>query len=655
MRQSNGNSGGLSHLRRIASTSPPGSSRSSLNRFGVAVVVLLGLTLPCCVHPSPVAGPSAPRHVLALYWEGRDGENNILFEEGFKSVLHAGTGEIDYDAEYLESDLATAERQDSALREYLRHKYSGKQIDVIVAESEPVLSFLVESRKTLFTNVPIVYFAFTPPVTDVNRAGPGLTGVLGTTVFRRTVDAACRLQPDTKQVLVVIGLPGPGGKTIETVVRQELVPLAGVLDIQYLTNLPTDTVIDRVARAPAHSIVLYVQYFSDAPDKPLHPIDALSLISQSSRVPVYGVAATYVGHGVVGGYVVNQAALGAQMAQVAARVAHGALPRDIPVTNAALAPVFDWRELRRWGINDDRLPPGSVVRFQKVTPRNWAREMTAAAMILVLSVLSGVLVLEHRRRSRAEIEARRYLATMAHMDRQAAMGELTTSLAHELNQPLAAILRNAEAAKMQLASGSPALHELEEIVEDIRKDDKRAADLIRRMRTLLRRRELEALPVNMSALARETIDLVAPEAASKSVRVDLEVGSGAAVVTGDRVHLQQVLLNLVLNGMDAMTGTPSDRRRLTVRTATANGYVDMSVKDTGRGIPSDSVSRIFEPFFTTKTDGMGMGLSIARSIIEAHEGRIVAENNVDGGATVRFSLPVRLADKEKVDHASRRS
>jgi len=244
---------------------------------------------------------------------------------------------------------------------------------------------------------------------------------------------------------------------------------------------------------------------------------------------------------------------------------------------------------------------------------------------------------------------------MAHMDRRAAMGELTTSLAHELNQPLAAILRNAEAAKMQLTSGLPSLSELDEIVEDIRKDDKRATDLIRRMRTLLRRRELEALPVDVNALARETIDLVAPEAASKGVRVELEAPNGVGLVTGDRVHLQQVLLNLVLNGIDAMTTTPADRRRLTVRTSSANGHVEVSVKDTGRGIPADALSRIFEPFFTTKEDGMGMGLSIARSIIEAHDGRLVAENNAGAGATVRFSLPVRLADKENTDHAPRRS
>jgi signal transduction histidine kinase len=271
--------------------------------------------------------------------------------------------------------------------------------------------------------------------------------------------------------------------------------------------------------------------------------------------------------------------------------------------------------------------------------------MAALSAVLVLGLLAGGLLLEHRRR-RAELDARRYLATMAHLDRRAAMGELAASLAHELHQPLGAILRNAEAAMMLLASGSPApVQELQEIVEDIRKDDKRAGDLIRRMRTLLRRRELETQLVELNAVARDTIELVAPEAASKGVRVDVEESIDSSMVVGDRVYLQQVLLNLVLNSMDAMADMPAHRRRLLVRTARNNGHVDVSVEDTGRGIAAAALPYVFEPFFTTKPEGMGMGLSIARRIVQAHDGRIVAGNNAEGGATVRFSLPGESPEK----------
>jgi signal transduction histidine kinase len=287
-------------------------------------------------------------------------------------------------------------------------------------------------------------------------------------------------------------------------------------------------------------------------------------------------------------------------------------------------------------------------------PHSWFVEIAATAVILLLSVLTAGLLLEHRRRYRAEMAARQYLATMAHMDRRAAMGELTTSLAHELNQPLAAILRNAEAARLLLRSPVLNRQELIDIVDDIRRDDRRASELIRRMRSMLVRGEMETQPVDLNQVARDTVELVTPEASFKGVQMDLHAAASSGVVTGDRVHLQQVLLNLILNGLDAMTSVATDRRRLLVRTAAAAGYVEVSVTDTGGGIAEGTLARIFEPFFSTKRDGMGLGLSIARTIVDAHDGRIVAANNASGGATIRFAIPALASSREERSHAAQR-
>jgi signal transduction histidine kinase len=267
--------------------------------------------------------------------------------------------------------------------------------------------------------------------------------------------------------------------------------------------------------------------------------------------------------------------------------------------------------------------------------------LAAVGLILLQALLIGGLLVEYRRRQRAQLEARRYLAGMAHLDRRAAMGELTASLAHELNQPLTAILRNAEAARMLLARPDPPLDELRDIVDDIRSDDRRAGDIIRRLRTLLRQHELSPEPVDVNAVAQETVAFVVPDAASKDVRLDVDFSSVPGIVTGDRVHLQQVVLNLLLNGVDAVARVAHGRRRVLVRTACNDGHVDISVADTGPGFAPDVLPRAFEPFFSTKEDGMGMGLSIARSIVDAHGGRIMATNNDHGGATVRFVLPLR--------------
>jgi signal transduction histidine kinase len=232
---------------------------------------------------------------------------------------------------------------------------------------------------------------------------------------------------------------------------------------------------------------------------------------------------------------------------------------------------------------------------------------------------------------------------MAHLDRRAAMGELATSLAHELNQPLNAILQNAGVAQMLLTSAPvpPALGEMADIISDIRKDDIRASEVIRRMRGLLQKHELESRPVDLNDVAAETIAVVRPDARSRGIELELDPAAGARAIAGDRVHLQQVVLNLLMNAMDAVAAMPPERRRVRVSVRPGDGEVRLAVTDTGTGIAADRLREIFEPFYTTKREGtgMGMGLAIARGIVEAHAGSMGAENNTDGGAAVWFSVP----------------
>jgi PAS domain S-box-containing protein len=231
---------------------------------------------------------------------------------------------------------------------------------------------------------------------------------------------------------------------------------------------------------------------------------------------------------------------------------------------------------------------------------------------------------------------------LSHASRLAVLGELTASIAHEINQPLGAILMNAEAAARLLESDSPSLEEVRNILADIRSDDVRASETIRHIRRLTRKNELLIdEPIDLNEVTVEVLDLVAPEARRRQVSLRTELTGAPAIILGDRVHLQQVLMNLILNGMDAMADTPGPQRRLLLRTRhNGNGRVEVTVTDSGRGIPAADLPRIFESFYTTKQNGVGLGLAIARSIVDAHGGAIFAENNDEGGATVRFNLPL---------------
>jgi PAS domain S-box-containing protein len=244
-------------------------------------------------------------------------------------------------------------------------------------------------------------------------------------------------------------------------------------------------------------------------------------------------------------------------------------------------------------------------------------------------------------RRQAELEAARQRTELAHAARLTIVGELAASIAHEINQPLGAILSNAETAVILLESEEPHLKEVQKILADIRQDNLRASEVIRRMRELLRKRELELKLIDLNAVTSSVLRLVAAETRRRGVKIEERFADNLPMVRGDAFHLQQVLLNLILNGMEAMAESSESNLRLTMRTAyDGKGNVEVAVEDSGPGIAPDRLPRLFDSFFTTKSQGLGLGLSIVRSIVEAHGGRISAENNFSGGACFRLVLPV---------------
>jgi PAS domain S-box-containing protein len=234
-------------------------------------------------------------------------------------------------------------------------------------------------------------------------------------------------------------------------------------------------------------------------------------------------------------------------------------------------------------------------------------------------------------------EARQGLAQYA---RLALLGELTASIAHEINQPLAAILSNARAAEIVLSRDPPGLEELREILADIRHDDLRAREVIRRVRELVLKRELRLEPIDVNEVVRGVIRLASVEAQTRGITLQADLAPDLPPVYGDRIQIEEALLNLMVNGMDAMqANAPGQRPLRVVTTSEGEEWVTLSVSDEGHGIPADRLPRVFEAFFTTKEQGMGLGLALARSIADLHRGHIRAENNRGPGATFRLSLP----------------
>jgi C4-dicarboxylate-specific signal transduction histidine kinase/integral membrane sensor domain MASE1 len=257
------------------------------------------------------------------------------------------------------------------------------------------------------------------------------------------------------------------------------------------------------------------------------------------------------------------------------------------------------------------------------------------------AVVSSTEVTE---RKEAELEVQRSRQELAHFARVSTVGQLTASIAHELNQPLTGILTNAQAGLRFLDAGPPDVAELRDILSDIVDDDKRAAEVIQRLREILRKGEIKRVLLDVNVLVADVARLLNSDAIIRNVAVTLDLHPRPVLAYGDRVELQQVILNLLINAMDAMAEITGGDRTIVVTTETTLESVHVAVRDRGKGISTNGSDRLFEPFFTTKPSGMGMGLAIARSVIEGHGGVIWATDNAGGGAVFHFALPAAVAD-----------
>ena len=404
---------------------------------------------------------------------------------------------------------------------------------------------------------------------------------------------------------------------------------------------------------PADSLIFYARYSPVTRGRVIFPDEMLPEIAEAAPVPIYSRLDTYIGKGVVGGMMRSEVSIATRVGEMTLRILEGAKPEDIPVEAARMSPIFDWRQVQRWGINPSPLPVGSVIMFRE--PSVWDRYggyiISAVGVLTVQSLLIVGLLYQRRARRRAEIESRRNLALAADASRRQTMSALTSSIAHELGQPLSSMIHNAQAGRMMITANRATPDTMGEILSDIESEGVQATQIIDRHRTMLRSHQLDKKPIDLHAVIHESLALVAHDMRARQIEATVNLSSNPCIITGDQVLLQQVLVNLVMNAMDAMAETPPARRRVTISTEVRAADVEVSVRDTGTGLPAQIDGTLFTPFVTTKAHGLGIGLTITRTIVDAHGGTIDAHNNPEGGAT--FTVTLRRSETPKILSARR--
>jgi signal transduction histidine kinase len=548
--------------------------------------------------------------------------------------------------DFLDHSLVNARRDDeeseSAFVEYLRTLYASRPVDLIVAIGAPSANFIQRHRQRLFPTTPMVFTAVEQRRVQYDKLTENDTVVAVAHDFPAAFENILRVLPLTKNIAIVNGA-SPNEKFWLEEMRRELAPLAGRVELRWYDELSFQNILLDAARLPPHSAIFWHLMNVDAAGVAHETNEALNKLSSSASGPIFSYDGSFFGEAIVGGPMHSVHDSSRITAAVAVRILNGEKAGDIKTLPTGFAaPIFDWRQMRRWGISESNLPAGSTVYFRE--PTAWERYSWQiafiTAVILIQAGLIAILLNEHRRRQLAEVQARQRMDELAHINRFSTAGELTASIAHEINQPLGSILTNAETAGAILDSANPDIAELKDIVKDILQDDRRASEVIRRMRSLLKKAPFELKEFDLNDLVRDSVEFLSTLAIGRKAELHSVTTPDALPILGDRIQLQQVILNLVVNGIDAMRDTRSEDRVVGIRTSRFENFAELSVSDRGAGIPEDNLKEVFEPFFTSKAEGMGMGLSIARTIVEAHHGRISAENRRDGGAIFLIRLPL---------------
>ena len=604
------------------------------------------------------AAAASPRTILFVFDENPSLPGLAVIDRSLRETF---TAELGADVELCSESLDLSHFKDPGYGDLLRHymvrKYALKPPDLIVAVMQPSLEFLLGDDHRLFPDVPIVFCGLDASYLKDHSLPPHVTGVAIERDYAPTVDIALRLQPEMRD-LFVVGGTAEFDRLIQAIARRNLSPFERRLRITYLTDLSMPDLLAATAKLPEHSAILYLTLFRDGAHQAFVPHEALTRIAAVANAPIYVAVDQYLGLGVVGGHVYTVGTHGQQAAEIGSRMLRG--ERTPPVTissEAAYADIFDWRQLRRWKLDEARLPAGSEVRHRTLSAWDTYKGYIVGGVTLALlqsALIVGLLASRAQRRRadaatgqaearkrEAEAEVHRQRDELAHALRVTTLGELTASFAHEMGQPLAAILTNAQAVQRLAANGAMTAGDLDEALRDIESDVMRASQTIHGLRALFRKQPSEHRPVDLEGVVEDVMRLLRSDFLAKNIRVQFRRGDGLPKVVGDPVQLRQVILNLLVNAEDAIARQPNGAREIRIEAqAPAKDRVELVVSDTGPGVEDgQDLEWMFERFRSTKPNGLGMGLAISRSIVAAHRGRIWATRNEDHGLALHVEIP----------------
>ena len=508
-------------LLRIVNTTGPGRRVPRVVPTGLLAIMVLFGAAPSDAQP-------AVRQVLMLQSFDRGTFPVDQFTNNFRIELVRRAPEPVNVVQIVVGPTGFVGAPEQVVVDYIRSSFLDRpKPDLVVAVAGPAAVFARRYRQELFPDTPILFASVDRRFLDDAPLGEKEAAVAVDNQFSRTIETILQLRPETTQVFMVMG-SGQLGRFWRRELESEFGRFHDRLTFVWSNDLSLQQILRRCSSLPEHSAILYVSFGTDAAGAAFPDEQLFAELREAANAPVFAGQSVFLGHGIVGGSLLSIDEMSRDTADVAVRLLHGAAPAsiDVPVRLPG-QPTFDWRELQRWGIPESRLPPGSLMRYR--APSLWSAYrntvLSAIGVLAIQSLLIIGLLYQRRARRRAELESQNHLALAADASRRLTMSALTSSIAHELGQPLSSMIHNAQAGRMMLTAERAPLDTMGEILSDIETEGVQATQIIDRHRTMLRGHQLDTKPIDLHVVIHESLALVAHDMRTRQIETTVNLSS----------------------------------------------------------------------------------------------------------------------------------
>jgi signal transduction histidine kinase len=567
----------------------------------------------------------------------------VLHDRAFRNALEAAAPDgVEF---YTDSVDGVRFHNTDVMPEFvalLARKYERREVDLVVGVVDFALEFLERHHERLWPGKPVLILGMEERRLRERGLPPHFAHVPLHIDVDGTLAIAEALQPEARRLVVVAGTGAFDLAWAQRAAEAARRRPTRWTAVEVWIGVPMHELRPRLAALDRRTAVLYPSMYRDREGHAYFPAEAVKPMAEVSGAPIYSWYTTYLDRGATAGSVLDLEDQGRRGAELAASILRRTTaPAGATLSATAPRCMANVGRIEALGLDAGALPAGcSLVHAPPSLWRDHRREAVGVMVLLALQAvtITGLLVQRRRRRGAEEVAVRRGVE-LSRAARVATVGELSASIAHEVGQPLSAIVTNTEVVELMLARGACDAGELHAIVTDVRRDALRAHAVVRRLHALLEKHSVDFTRLDLNATFDEALELIGPEARRRGVSIERSFAAGGAPLAGDGIQLQQVLLNLAINAMDAMRDNAAGQRMVSVTLRRAGEGYELQVADRGHGLPPGPPARLFDSFFTTKPHGIGLGLSIVRTVVGAHGGRVSAAPRDGGGSVFTVWLP----------------